>query len=145
MSIHSYTKCRLHIIWNTLGSEKLLLTKKIRKDISKYLSDYSASKEIFMFCNYVNSNHVHILIDLPSNLSIEEIIKLYKGSSSYWINHNNLIKNKFRWGRGYSAFSVSESVLNKVIKYIKNQEEHHKTKNYTEEYKDFLRLTRISN
>lgn len=139
MSLHSYTKCWLHLIWSTLRKEKMLITKDSRKLISTFLSDYCKSKGIFMKKNYVNSDHVHALIDLPTNMSIEEVIKLLKGSSSHWINQNNLSVGKFNWGRGYAALSISESVLIKVVDYIEGQEKHHKVKSFGDEYEAFLK------
>lgn len=59
-----------------------------------------------MKVNYVNLEHVHAIIDLPTNYSIERVFKLFKGESSFWINDNKLLKRKFYWGRGYAAFSV---------------------------------------
>ena len=56
-----------------------------------------------MKINYFNVDHTHALIDLPTNKTIEEIIHLFKGSSSHWINENRLIKGRFAWGRGYGA------------------------------------------
>jgi len=91
-----------------------------------------------MKTNYVNADHVHALIDLPTNITIEDCVKLLKGSSSYHTNLNKLIKTKFSWGRGYGAFSVSASQLKKVETYIKNQEEHHRVKSFTEEYEMFI-------
>jgi len=78
-----------------------------------------------MKINYVNADHVHSLIDLPTAFSIEKLMQLLKGSSSHWINSNNVISGKFAWGRGYGAFSVSESNVNQVARYIANQKEHH--------------------
>ena len=92
-----------------------------------------------MRTNYVNAEHVHALIDLPTTLSIDDCLKLLKGSSSHHINFNRLVNNKFRWARGYGAFSVSESQLKKIVEYINNQEEHHRTKSFTEEYELFMK------
>ena len=61
------------------------------------------------------------MIDLPTRYSIEEVIKLFKGGSSYWINHSQIIKGKFAWGGGYGAFSVSHSDVARVARYIANQ------------------------
>lgn len=91
-----------------------------------------------MKINYVNADHVHTLLDLPTNLCVEDCAKLLKGSSSHHINQNRLINTKFFWGRGYGAFSVSASQLDVVVKYIKNQEEHHRVKSFAEEYKMFI-------
>jgi REP element-mobilizing transposase RayT len=139
MSLHTYTKCWLHLIWNTLNKERILIDKEIRKQISKHLYEYSVSKKFYMKINYINPEHVHTIIDLPTNYTIEEVFKLLKGESSYWINENKLLKGKFSWGRGYAAFSVSKSNLDRVVKYIINQEEHHKKKSFTAEYEAFVK------
>lgn len=93
-----------------------------------------------MIINYVNAEHVHALIDLPTKYSIEETIKLFKGASSHWINQNRIVPARFSWGRGYGAFSVSHSNVNEVAKYIANQEEHHLRKTFAEEYEKFVRV-----
>ena len=62
-----------------------------------------------MKVNFMNADHVHALDDLPTALSIEKLMQLLKGSSSHWINSNNVTTGKFAWSRGYGAFSVSES------------------------------------
>jgi len=82
-------------------------------------------------------DHVHCLFLLSPQKSIAEVIKQIKGSSSYYINHNNLIDLKFAWQTGYAAYSVSESVAEKVFHYIKNQKAHHQKKSFQEEYEAF--------
>ena len=138
MSKHSYTRCWLHLIWGTLNREEIL-QRPARKQVSKYLYDYAKEKQIYMKINFVNADHVHCLIDLPTNYSIEDIFKLLKGSSSYWIGKCDLITGKFAWARGYAAFSVSHSNVSTVANYIANQEEHHKIKTYKEEYEVFIK------
>jgi len=91
-----------------------------------------------MKINYVNTNHVHALIDLPTNISLENMLQLFKGSSSHWINQNKFISGKFSWGRGYAIFAVSHSNIVKVENYIANQYEHHRKKTYLEEYQRFI-------
>ena len=137
MSKHSYNKIWMHFIWETLDKQKIL-TKDVRVKLSKFLFAYCKEKNIYMNINYVNADHVHTLIDLPTNLSVEECIKLLKGSSSHYINKNRLTNTKFSWGRGYGAFSVSASQVENVTAYIINQEEHHRVKSFAEEYKMFI-------
>lgn len=137
MSTHSYNKIWIHFIWETLDKQKIL-PKRARLKLSDYLFSYCKAKHIFMKTNYVNADHVHALIDLPTNITVEDCVKLLKGSSSHHINQNNLINTKFSWGRGYGAFSVSASQVKSVTAYIKNQEEHHRVKSFAEEYKMFI-------
>ncbi len=66
-----------------------------------------------------------------------------KGSSSKWINEKKFTSGKFAWQEGYGAFSYSHSHLNKVINYIKNQEQHHMKVTFIEEYKSFLKAYEI--
>ncbi len=138
MSRHTYTRVWLHLIWGTLKREKLLNNKDVCKKLSYYLYNYSNKQGIFMDVNYINPDHVHVLVDLPTNLSLESMMQNLKGSSSHWINQNELLPGKFAWGRGYSIFSVSHSSHQKVKNYILNQFEHHKTKTFVEEYNGFI-------
>ena len=91
-----------------------------------------------MRINYVNPEHVHALIDLPTGMSIEEVVKLLKGSSSHWINENKLLRGRFSWGRGYGAFSVSHSQVDQVAAYVATQEEHHRKRNFAQEFEAFV-------
>jgi putative transposase len=120
-----------------LNREKLL-NKAAAARVSRYLAEYAANEEIYMKINFVNADHVHALVDLPTAFSIEKLMQLLKGSSSHWINSNDIVAVKFAWGRGYGAFSVSESNVDQVARYIANQEEHHRVRTFAEELKEFL-------
>jgi len=137
MSVHSYSRVWLHVIWAT-WERRPLLSKPAAARLSHYLSEYASEKGIYVKINYVNADHVHTLLDLPTNLCVEEAMHLLKGSSSHWINENSLISGRFSWGRGYGVFSVSHSGVGQVARYIANQEEHHRKKNFSEEFRLFL-------
>jgi putative transposase len=137
MALHSYSRCWLHLVWATL-ERKPLLTKTATAKLSEFLTSYAKEKGIYMRINYVNSDHVHALIDLPVNRPIEEALQLLKGGSSHWINEQNLVPGKFGWQRGYGAFSVSHSHVEEVGKYIANQEEHHRKRTFSEELELFV-------
>jgi REP-associated tyrosine transposase len=138
VSTHSYSRCWLHLIWETLRREPML-DKCAAARASANLSEYSHEKGIYMKTNYFNADHTHALIDLPTNLTIEQVIQLLKGSSSHWINQNHLVRGRFAWGRGYGAFSVSHSDVSKAANYIASQEDHHRKKSFAEEYEIFVR------
>ena len=106
---------------------------------SENLSQYSREKSVYMKINYFNCDHTHALIDLPTNLTIEQVVQLLKGSSSHWINEKRLVKGKFAWGRGYGAFSVSHSDVDRVCEYIANQGAHHRKKTFEDEYQLFVK------
>src|SRR5206468_11236981 len=98
MSLHSYSRVWLHLVWAKL-ERRPLLSKPAAAKISGYFIQYSQEKGVYMKINYVNPDHVHVLIDLPTKLCIEDAMQLFKGSSSHWINENNLVVGKFGWGR----------------------------------------------
>ena len=83
-------------------------------------------------------DHVHIFFGLPPSISISHLIQKVKANSSRWINEKKFVDGKFQWQQGYGAFSYSRSHRDVVIKYIMNQEMHHKKKTFQEEYVDML-------
>ena len=92
-----------------------------------------------MKINCFNADHVHSLVDLPTSKSIEDVMHLLKGSSSHWINEQGLLSGKFSWGRGYGAFSVSHSQINRVVAYIAGQEAQHRKQTFSQELAVFVR------
>jgi REP element-mobilizing transposase RayT len=116
-----------------------MLDDRAAAKASANLVQYAKEKGIYMKINYFNSDHTHALIDLPTNLTIEQTIHLLKGSSSHWINQNRLLRGRFAWGRGYGAFSVSHSDVDRVCKYIANQREHHRKRTFDDEYQLFVK------
>lgn len=82
MSTHSYSRCWIHLVWTTLDREPML-TKPAAAKASGFLTEYAVKNGVYMKINYCNAEHVHTLIDLPTNKCIEEVVKLFKGSSSH--------------------------------------------------------------
>lgn len=81
--------------------------------------------------------HVHCLVSLGSGQKIDEIMRLLKGESSYWINKNRLVNGKFQWQDEYFAVSDSETLLPQVRKYIDCKDEHHCVRTFAEEFEVF--------
>lgn len=85
-------------------------------------------------------DHVHCLFLLSPKKSIADVIKQIKGSSSHFINQSHLVPEKFAWQTGYAAYSVSESVVERVFQYIQKQKQHHAEKTFQQEYDESLRI-----
>ena len=132
-----YIKIWVHLVWTTKNREPFL-TKDIRKQILDHLLKNAIDRGIHI--DFINGylEHVHCLVSLGSGQNIDKIVMLLKGESSYWINKNKLIRQKFEWQNEYFAVSVSESAVNRVRDYIKNQEEHHRRKSFQREYDEFI-------
>jgi len=83
-------------------------------------------------------DHVHCFFGLKPVLSVSELMKTVKAKSSKYINDHNLTPHRFEWQDGYGAFSYRQRDLDSIYKYIQNQEEHHKTQTFREEYLNIL-------
>jgi len=73
VSVHSYSRCWIHLIWGTLSRERIL-NKKAAAGLSQYLVEYAGEQDVYMKINFVNADHVHALIDLPTGFSIEKMV-----------------------------------------------------------------------
>ncbi|MCU0328957.1 MAG: IS200/IS605 family transposase [Chitinophagales bacterium] len=140
---HSFNKIWIHAIWATKERQAFIhnnVENKIFQFISAQLRGLGCPVRI------INGmpDHIHCLFLLNPQKSIAEVIKQIKGSSSHFINQNKLISEKFAWQTGYAAFSISESVVEKVFEYIKNQKSHHQKKTFQQEFDEFLKLYRLN-
>ncbi|MBI3878627.1 MAG: IS200/IS605 family transposase [Verrucomicrobia bacterium] len=138
MSLHAYSRVWVHLVWATIERRRLL-DKPAAAKLSAYLHEYAAQKGIYMKINFVNPEHVHALVDLPTSLCIEDMMQFLKGGSSHWVNEQNLVPGKFGWGRGYGVFSVSQSGVPAVGAYIADQEKHHAKVGYEDELMTLVR------
>ena len=132
MSLHSYSRCWLHLIWGTLKREKLL-NKPVAARVSHQLAEYAETKGIYMKINYVNADHVHLLVALGRQTSIAELVRLVKCNSSGWVHDTFPGHQDFAWQNGYGAFSISPAHVEKLREYIAKQEEHHSTESFQDE------------
>src|SRR5690606_5588105 len=82
--------------------------------------------------------HLHCLMMLMCDQSLSKVMQMIKGESSHWINENRITSRQFEWADEYYCVSVSNSHVEKVRRYIKNQEQHHRTRTWTDECDRFL-------
>ena len=134
--LHSYVRNYLHITWST--DERVRVFQGNTKiQLKDFFLEKAKELNTPVLSINVQPEHIHVLIDLPSNLCLADFVQKIKGASSHWINEQKLVYAKFSWQRGYGAFSVSASQLEIVKKYIQNQDEHHRKKTFEEEYQEW--------
>jgi putative transposase len=133
----SFVKIWVHVVFATKNREQCL-EKEIRYELHKHITGNCKEKEIFLQAINGYTDHLHCLISLGKDQNISKITQLIKGESSFWVNQNNLIEGKFGWQDDYFAVSVSESQVQTVINYIKNQEKHHSKKSFDDEVNEFM-------
>ena len=134
----SLSKVIVHIVFSTKDREPLL-DAKIRPRVHAYLA--SICRDLGGDVPGVGgvADHVHIITTLPRTISQSDLIEQIKKMSSKWIKTADPAYRGFFWQRGYSAFSVSPSQLDVVLKYVETQQDHHRTRSFQEEYRELLR------
>jgi putative transposase len=139
MPNHSLKLCWLHLIWSTKDCYPFFNQYDLAINCLDILKSICNEHNIYYKTGYVNPEHVHLLVDLPVDMSIKQLMQTLKGTGSHEINQKELLNKPFSWVRGYAAFSVSQNDLDKVINYINNQKEHHQKKSFHEEWEQFLK------
>lgn len=135
---NTYTQVYIQIVFAVKGRESLI-SESNREELQKYITGIVQNREHKMLAVYCMPDHVHIFIGMKPIMSISELVKEIKAISSKFINDKKWIKGKFNWQEGYGAFSYAHSQLDRVIKYVNNQREHHVKRTFKEEYFDFLK------
>ncbi len=110
-----------------------------RPDLFKYIAGILANKKCHVYQINGVEDHLHILTHLHPSIALADLIKDVKLASTKFIKENNLFPQFSGWQDGYGAFTYSIDRKEILIGYIKNQEEHHKTKTFRDEYVDLLR------
>jgi len=129
----------LHIVFSTKDRFPFLADLDVRTEMHAYLATVFRSYESPALIVGGVADHVHVLSALSRNLSVAELIKQTKKSSSKWIKSKGGLLTKFHWQNGYAVFSVSESQEGRVHRYIQNQEQHHRRITFEDEFRTILR------
>jgi REP element-mobilizing transposase RayT len=134
----SYCNLLYHIVFSTKGREPWL-TAAMRHRIFQYLGGAIRHEGGIALIINGTADHVHILAKLRQDKAISKLVGELKANSSAWISRTFHDAAGFAWQEGYGAFTVSESQVPKVRRYIERQEEHHRTVSFLEELKVILR------
>jgi putative transposase len=139
---NTYTQKFVHLVFVVQGRKKLF-SEENRIQLEKYMAGIIKNKNSKPIAIYCNPDHTHILLSLHPSVSLSEITMDVKANSSKWINANHWVAGKFSWQKGFGAFTYSKSQIDKVASYILNQKEHHKKKDFREEYIKLLNAFEI--
>ncbi len=134
---NSYTQLYAQIIFSPRCRQNLI-HNRIKDDIYKYIVGIIKKKNQKPMIINGMPDHVHILLGFSPDITISDLVRDIKSNSTNFVNGNNLIQGKFSWQKGFGAFTYSKSQVPRVVRYIKNQEEHHRKKTFKEEYLELL-------
>lgn len=139
---NAYAQLYVQLVFGVKGY--LPVINEVHRDrIEKYICGIVQNTKCKPISIYCNPNHLHLLIRLHQTMTVADIVREIKSTSTRFINENKLVKGHSEWQRGYGAFSYNQSAIEAVCKYIRNQHEHHKKTTFQEEYLAFLNAFKI--
>ncbi len=135
MSTH--TQIYYHIVFSTKERVPVLKVDR-REDLFRYIWGIAKNYESHLYRINGTEDHVHILTSLHPTVSLADLVKNIKASSSLWIKENSVFRSFSHWQDGYGAFTHSKGEVDALIEYIKGQAEHHRRTTFAEEYRKLL-------
>ena len=135
---NTFTQIHIQAVFS-VQNRYCVIQNKWEEELYKYITGIIQNQGHKVLAINGMPDHIHIFFGMRPVQALSSLMQDIKGNSSKWINQKRLIKGRFSWQEGFGAFSYSKSQVPQVIKYIRNQKEHHKTNTFTEEYLDFLK------
>lgn len=139
---NTYTQLYIQIVFAVKGRQSLI-PKNNKDRLEKYITGIVQNKKCKMLAISCMPDHTHLFIGLHPEITISDLVRDVKSNSSSFINDEKIVAHKFSWQSGFGAFSYAQSQIDSVVKYVLNQEEHHKKKTFKEEYLEFLKKFEI--
>ncbi|MBN1782155.1 IS200/IS605 family transposase [bacterium] len=139
---NTYTQIYIQFVF-AVQNRISLIRPEWKDELYKYITGIIKKQKHKLIAINGTVNHLHVFIGYKPHQSIPDLLQDIKGHSSKWINERGFAMGKFSWQAGYGAFSYSQSQIDPVVKYIVNQEKHHKRKTFREEYIQFLKTFQI--
>jgi REP-associated tyrosine transposase len=134
---NTYTQLHIQFVF-AVKYRAALIEKEWQPKLHKYITGIFQENEHKMLQINSMPDHIHIFIGLRPHQAISSLIQNVKTESTKWINENKFCGSQFAWQKGFGAFSYSKSHVNNVIRYIQNQQAHHKRETFLDEYKRML-------
>ena len=135
---NTFTQIYLHLVF-AVQNRVSLIQHAWKDELYKYITGITQNNGHKLIAINGMPNHLHIAVGYKPHQLIPDLLQDIKGDSSKWINKKKFVRGRFNWQEGYGAFSFSHSQIDRVVKYINNQEQHHGKKTFREEYIQLLK------
>jgi putative transposase len=130
---NTYTQLYVQFVFAVKGRENLI-RESFRDELEKLICGIITNQKCKTYAIYANPDHTHIFVGMHPTISPSKLMEQVKSGSSKWINEKKFILGKFNWQDGFGAFTYSKSQIDKVVKYVLHQPEHHKKQSFKNEY-----------
>ncbi len=135
---NTYSQLYVHVVFAVKGRQ-CPMTTEWKETLYKFITGIIRNQNQKLIIINGMPDHLHILIGMKPDKNLSDLVRDIKSSSSQFIHEQGFVKGKYEWQKGFGAFSVSQSQVPKLIRYIENQETHHSRKSFQGEYVDFLK------
>ncbi len=135
---NTFTQIHIHSVFS-VQNRACIIRKNWKEDLYRYITGIIQNHGHKVLAINGMPDHIHVFIGMRPTQSLSDLMQVVKGDSSKWINEKRFVDGRFSWQEGYGAFSYSKSQVLSVIRYVLNQEEHHRSRSFIEEYHDLLR------
>jgi putative transposase len=139
---NTFSQIYIQIVFAVCGRLSLI-TPDFKEDLHKYVTGIVTKQEQKLIRVNGMPDHLHILRGLKPAMALANLVRDIKSDSSEWINRKKLARGKFAWQEGYGAFSYGHSQLDTIVRYVTNQEKHHRGRSFRDEYLTLLRKFEI--
>lgn len=139
---NTFTQIYLHLVF-AVQNRISLINPEWKAELYKYITGIVQNNGHKLIAINGIANHLHLAVGYKPHQLIPDLLQDIKGYSSKWVNEKKFVRGKFNWQEGYGAFSFSHSQIDRVVKYINNQEQHHKKVSFREEYIQLLKKYNI--
>jgi REP element-mobilizing transposase RayT len=138
----TYTSLTYHIVFST-KYRKLTISETLAEELYSYIGGIIRGEKGHLVEIGGIEDHIHILAGFKPTIAVSEMMQRIKGNSSKWVNDERKTKERFEWQSGYGAFTVSQSQIPTVRRYIQRQREHHKMVTFQDEFLAMLQRHNI--
>ena len=139
---HTFVNSLHHCVFST-KERRPLITAALQMRLFRYMGGIAKANKLKIIGAGGVADHVHLLISMPATISISKAMQMIKGGSSKWIHETFAEHRNFEWQEGYGAFSIGVGDVQRTVKYIENQAEHHERIDFKTEFLAFLKRHEI--
>ncbi len=140
---NTYTQIYIQFVF-VVKRRACLIPREHKEEVHKYITGLVTNRKCKLIAIHCMPDHLHMFVGFKPVLSMSDFVKEIKVESNEFINSKPWLQHPFAWQEGYGAFSYSHSHIDRVVKYILNQEKHHERKTFRQEYLETLKKFEVS-
>ena len=135
---NTYTQLYAQLVFAVKGRESLI-PRQHKEELHRYITGIIQNRGQKLLAVHCMPDHAHVFVGFGPTLALADLARDIKQATSVFIKEKRWVKGQFYWQEGYGAFTYAQSQVGAVVQYVLNQEEHHKTKTFRDEYLNFLK------